>query len=164
MARTRMLFNTARANSAATNHQKSRVTIWWLATACTMRSMMSLVIQRSNTGRSDEKRREMRPKITTDGPESQTIFKTAGTLRSAVMRSCHPDKKLLRSDTLAPTVSMNYVCQTDEFSGECPRSGKAYAFCTERPLQRCRKPDQGLSGRGIRHYSPRPQIRPYFAS
>jgi hypothetical protein len=66
--------------------------------------MMSLVIQSSTTGRIDENIRETRPKITTEGPDSQTIFKTAGTLPSALMRSCQPVQKFLRSATVAPAV------------------------------------------------------------
>src|SRR5579863_3574673 len=62
-----------------------------------MPSIISLVIQSSPTGKSEDKTLDNRPKTTTPGPESQTIFRTAGTLRSAEMRSCHPPQKFWRS-------------------------------------------------------------------
>src|ERR1700735_1212089 len=97
MVRTRKLVLTARENSATTSHQNPRATGWCAETACTMPSMISFVIQRSTTGSSDDRSREINPKITTDGPESPTILRTTGTLRSAEMRSCHPPQKFWRS-------------------------------------------------------------------
>src|SRR5216684_3055026 len=69
-----------------------------------MPSMISFVIQSSATGRTDENSRETSPKTTTAGPESHTILSTAGTLRSAEMRSCHPVHILSRSAMLNPTL------------------------------------------------------------
>src|SRR5258708_10705318 len=66
--------------------------------------MRRFVIKSSAPGRTDENRRETSPKTTTAGPESQTIFSTAGTLRSAEMRSCHPVHILCRSAMLNPTL------------------------------------------------------------
>src|SRR6267378_8328941 len=65
-----------------------------------MPSMISFVIHSSTTGRRDENRRETSPNTTTAGPDSHTILSTAGTLRSAEMRSCHPVQKLSRSAML----------------------------------------------------------------
>src|SRR5580704_828523 len=62
-----------------------------------MPSMISFVIQRRATGRRDDRSRATSPKITTVGPESQTILRTAGTLRRAEMRSCHPCQVFLFS-------------------------------------------------------------------
>src|SRR5260221_3059593 len=90
MVRARMLARTARANSAVTSHQKWGGGVPCVLAAYTMRSMISLVIHNSRTGVSDAARRAMSPNTTTHGPESHTILRTAGTLRSAEMRSRHP--------------------------------------------------------------------------
>src|SRR5882762_1188667 len=59
-----------------------------------MPSIMSLVIHSAMMGSSEEIRRRISPRETTIGPDSQTIFSTGGTLRSAERRSCHPLQKL----------------------------------------------------------------------
>src|SRR5438067_1103448 len=59
-----------------------------------MASIISLVMASRARGNSAATRRNTRPKATTAGPESQTIFNTGGTLRRALKRSSHPLQKL----------------------------------------------------------------------
>src|SRR5581483_11386266 len=56
--------------------------------------IMSFPIQSRAIGDRETKRRKISPRATTVRPESQTIFNTGGTLRSAARRSCHPLQKL----------------------------------------------------------------------
>src|SRR5450631_4121609 len=94
MVRVRTLLPRASANSPATSHHKWAVTGLCEETAWTMPSMISFVIQMSATGNREANTREIRPNVTTPGPDSHTIFSTGGTFRSAARRSCHPLQKV----------------------------------------------------------------------
>src|SRR5439155_1684106 len=87
----------ASANSAATSHQSEPSTGRGAATARTMVSMISFVIQRARTGTNEARKRKASPKPTTTGPDSQTILRTRGTLGRAEKRSLHPFQKFSRS-------------------------------------------------------------------
>src|ERR1017187_6278439 len=150
MVRTRMLFTTARENSATTSHQNPRDTGWWAETAWTMPSIISFVIQSSATGIKDDKSREISPKTTTAGPESHTILRTAGTLRSAEMRSCHPPQKFWRS-------VMPAICrlQADSIAGWTklrkivPWSMTVSPLGMQRPTHKMPKPHAGFVHDGL---------------
>src|SRR2546429_328377 len=61
----------ASANSAATSHQSEPSTGRCAATARTMVSMISFVIQRARTGTNEARKRKASPKPTTSGPDSK---------------------------------------------------------------------------------------------
>src|SRR5581483_1061178 len=56
--------------------------------------MISFVIHRRPMGRMDAKSRNTRPRTMTVGPDSHTMFRTGGTFRSAISRSCQLLQKL----------------------------------------------------------------------
>src|SRR5947209_19645857 len=84
-----------------------------------MLSIISLVIQSSPTGRSEENRRETKPKTTTGGPESHTILRTGGTLRSAETRSRQPFQTFSGSAMPNPNPFYECQCKTDKAPTDC---------------------------------------------
>src|SRR6266481_2517861 len=101
MARLITLPNRAIPNSAATSHHSDVGTDRWLDTTTTMPSMMSLVIQSAAIGNREATSRKTSPSETTIGPDSQTIRRTGGTLRSAERRSTQPLRKFSSSAIFA---------------------------------------------------------------
>src|SRR5579871_5967890 len=92
-----MLLATAKLNSTRTSHQSRSGTSCVLMDVAT-RSKMSLATQVSASGKRAATTRAMTPNRTTPRPDSQTIFRTGGTLRRAESRSCQLLRKLRRSE------------------------------------------------------------------
>src|ERR1041384_2082218 len=81
--------------------------------------MISLVIHNATSGTNEVIRRKNNPRETTNGPESQTIFRTGGTLRSGEGRSFQP----LQKDSCWAIFLCAYIRKSEDLTGAKQPSG-----------------------------------------